>query len=979
MSEFLKEIPEFFENTLGECIAARTDQLGAFRELGPPDLCHIVKTNVKPGQKEASFRVPNRCTNVKQVGSYHYVSGVDASSSASIAAYLNSLTYAIDDNAAWFGKGEFKIRGATYCCYNAFSRVDIRVEVKIPGGVESYYIDARGERHEATNQIWLETYLSACTRAILFSDDGNYRIAGYRKLDPISNVNGEVRYLEAVHALFDKGWMLGSDPEVQTSTVAKNHLSDALMKFFAYGANNEPLIDLLERLYGNDPEVGALLAKAYINSDQEVKAVHLLYKTLQIAPTKYTVLHTQIDFLLEKHAFEQALKLAKFSVKSMPSEFLTWSKLALVYIELGEFKTALLALNSCPMFTYSERDQHRMIPPARTHLPIKQSLLESNLLEPEVRDPDSDPNLLRLPAAALHGTFRQAYDLLTKLAAKVGWDELLHARSEVFVMEEEYRKAKEAEETKRKSVTLEAIKQVQIRRHSTLEGTEDNAEKDLKAEKDDEPKTDNTIDETEINDQMAELTTEASIEAPTVESNDQDAAQGVGSFIANTKDVAAPTEEEINIAQPEADQEISLDSPKGEGNTEVELETNGTEVLPEVNAAADEGAENDESTEDTPSGAQTPSSLNENDEKQGATAGSKNSKKNQKKKKNKKNKNKKAVIDNVTEFEEPPRQSTEEPTIVVPEPQQELLTETEATVADVLKDDELAKSDEFTEVDISGNAPIDNDTTEAVNSNGNGHALSTEEIQEPVPTETSLEDEGPADNTSALEPPKVNDVEPAHLTQTPTDPTSQPLVDDEKLTEKDVTAEPHSTEDKNEQSGTFMELNLKHKRLCERWLDNLFIVLYEDLRQYTVWRTEVQHYRAQQVEYHKNPTEWEILGDLATRLCHEPEAKEAYQNCLKERFSPRAWTRLLDIYADEGDMKNALQAAVKLTVYHNRWYNEMTNPTHISLNINKIIRKHGVQKTQNSLTSMNLTEPVLRLMNKYFENAATFKVDGYDF
>lgn len=40
------------------------------------------------------------------------------------------------------------------------------------------------------------------------------------------------------------------------------------------------------------------------------------------------------------------------------------------------------------MFTYSERDQHRMIPPARTHLPIKQSLMESGLLEPEVRDPD---------------------------------------------------------------------------------------------------------------------------------------------------------------------------------------------------------------------------------------------------------------------------------------------------------------------------------------------------------------------------------------------------------------------------------------------------------------------------------------------------------------------------------------------------------------------------------------------------------------
>jgi hypothetical protein len=31
-------------------------------------------------------------------------------------------------------------------CFNAFSRVDVRVEVKIPGGVESYYVDVRGDR-----------------------------------------------------------------------------------------------------------------------------------------------------------------------------------------------------------------------------------------------------------------------------------------------------------------------------------------------------------------------------------------------------------------------------------------------------------------------------------------------------------------------------------------------------------------------------------------------------------------------------------------------------------------------------------------------------------------------------------------------------------------------------------------------------------------------------------------------------------------
>ena len=49
--------------------------------MGPPDLCHILKFNPKLTGKE--------------YGSYHFVSGVDTSSSATIAAYLNSLSYSL--------------------------------------------------------------------------------------------------------------------------------------------------------------------------------------------------------------------------------------------------------------------------------------------------------------------------------------------------------------------------------------------------------------------------------------------------------------------------------------------------------------------------------------------------------------------------------------------------------------------------------------------------------------------------------------------------------------------------------------------------------------------------------------------------------------------------------------------------------------------------------------------------------------------
>ena len=119
------------------------------------------------------------------------------------------------------------------------------------------------------------------------------------------------------------------------------------------------------------------------------------------------------------------------------------------YIDLHQYDDALLTLNTCPMFTYNEKDLHRMPTPSKTHLPIKQFLVDSNILEapneqgllPEdlPDESQSDPILLRLPASALKGTFRKAYRILTRLVSCIGWDELLKARSTVFVMEEEYR------------------------------------------------------------------------------------------------------------------------------------------------------------------------------------------------------------------------------------------------------------------------------------------------------------------------------------------------------------------------------------------------------------------------------------------------------------------------------------------------------------------------------------------------------------
>jgi len=109
----------------------------------------------------------------------------------------------------------------SFSCFNAFSRVDVRVDVKIPGGVHAYVIDLRGERcvplirptvecqrihrHNATPEIWQETYLSAILRAILYSDDPTYWLECYRKVDPITTPESELRFLTVAEELFSRG------------------------------------------------------------------------------------------------------------------------------------------------------------------------------------------------------------------------------------------------------------------------------------------------------------------------------------------------------------------------------------------------------------------------------------------------------------------------------------------------------------------------------------------------------------------------------------------------------------------------------------------------------------------------------------------------------------------------------------------------------------------------------------------------------
>lgn len=191
--------------------------------------------------------------------------------------------------------------------------------------------------------------------------------------------------------------------------------------------------------------------------NEEVQGIRVLHEALKESPMDYVMLDTQAEFLLKKaqtattpeqkeERLRMALGCADRSTIAAPSEFGTWARLAEVYVAMEDWENALTTLNSCPMFTYQDKDTPIMPEPRDVNLPtLPETRLDEIDSEPEARYSEQiDQSLLNLRAAAYRGTFKQAYSILTEMTAKIGWDQLLKIRSNVFVMEDEYREKHES-------------------------------------------------------------------------------------------------------------------------------------------------------------------------------------------------------------------------------------------------------------------------------------------------------------------------------------------------------------------------------------------------------------------------------------------------------------------------------------------------------------------------------------------------------
>lgn len=147
MSDCIEGVQEAVDGEFGAALTARSAGLSRGPvALGPPDLCYLHKS-YKSALGLGGLKLLGGTVQLAQdqaaVGFYHHVIGLDTSSPATVSAYFAELA-ASQQSASWLAGGTWTISGGVYCCYDAFTRQDLRVHVTIPGGVSATLLRCDG-------------------------------------------------------------------------------------------------------------------------------------------------------------------------------------------------------------------------------------------------------------------------------------------------------------------------------------------------------------------------------------------------------------------------------------------------------------------------------------------------------------------------------------------------------------------------------------------------------------------------------------------------------------------------------------------------------------------------------------------------------------------------------------------------------------------------------------------------------------------
>lgn len=527
----------------------RSANLHRLARMGPPDVAYFRKR----------FRPVVGASTVH--GYYHFVRGVDVGSAASISAYLVDLVNNGLDALPWVNTGTWEVVGATYRSYNAISKVDVVVDLKLPGGISAHAIDSSGTKIEVTDTIWKETAVCAVIRDL--------NAAGEHPLYPCLRVmqtpfeRMEEEFLDNARACVESWQNLpptpASDGPAPSDARVANAISEHFLSFCRYDRAIKFFDSEIISLACRDAQVYVAAAHR-LKKDLEAAEV-CIGKALEANPGSSLALIGSSKIHSAKGELEEAWTMANKACEAAGADINTFITLADLSADLHKYPEALVALNSGNMpqleLDYYLRElvlkrRSKTSPSAggSNGYDVISKLAQRLKKERNVFNSKCDDNLSELPGHMMTSTEQDCYSVLVKILADVGWDKLLAIRGEAFVMETDI-------ETKNAEAAAAAAARKAAEKEVESMGDNEETDADSKENGADSPSAKDGADSSETGKEATSSPTEKESDAAAAEASE---ANGMKSDAAETENKAP------NENKPEADDKTdkAATSPKAE-------------------------------------------------------------------------------------------------------------------------------------------------------------------------------------------------------------------------------------------------------------------------------------------------------------------------------------------------------------------------------------------------------------------------------
>ena len=455
MAETLKNIIEAQEpeSLYQEAIKSRIKSIKTFQDFGPADLCYLTKEY----QKSLSFS-----KQPAKMGFYHYVYGLDASSPASVSAHLKRLLQMQEKEKTWFSSGRWKITKGTFCIYDAFSKVDIHVEIGIPGGMKLYSYKGDESLVSVDEPLWERGHISSVLRYIRREPSKVFKI--YEILASKEHLMSFLETFKAFHLKHrNLCYSFDGNAEINLDFLGNKPLY-IIVEYLINRRLMEIAKKFLEKMIEFDPKTLVFMSHLQENMGKLPEAIQNLGKGLSKHPHTIIFLFKQAQLLLNFRKIDLALELAKIVVQLNPESFESWLLLTNCYYAKKNYPMVLLTMNSTPIMINpiaspqvnspieTKPNPHEFTNPEEKNEPniyeisfvphsknIKFTRFSEELIlahqEYLEENERTQQKLERLACLKLEAQERKLYEFLVKMESDLGWDKLLSLRGELFFME----------------------------------------------------------------------------------------------------------------------------------------------------------------------------------------------------------------------------------------------------------------------------------------------------------------------------------------------------------------------------------------------------------------------------------------------------------------------------------------------------------------------------------------------------------------